>query len=123
MIVAHRSLAGLALAGSIPIATVTARKASFVYRLGNDTLAVEQYTRTATKLTCEAVSRNGVAVVRTQYNATLGKDGKVTPTTYKIPGADGTPIKGTACRSAVDRLMSSRRVDGADPSTRFARSG
>ncbi|MEP7000412.1 MAG: hypothetical protein ABI969_08020, partial [bacterium] len=61
MTLARRSLALLALAGSIPLATVGAQQASFVYRLGKDTVAVEQYARTATKLTGEVVSRSGVA--------------------------------------------------------------
>ena len=42
----------------------------------------------------EVASRTGPVVVRTQYDATLGADGRVTAVTYKVFGADGKPIKG-----------------------------
>ncbi|MEO8622368.1 MAG: DUF2911 domain-containing protein [bacterium] len=116
MPLARRSLAVLAFAGSVPLATAGAQQASFVYRLGKDTLAVEQYTRTATRLTGDVVSRSGVAVVRTQYDATLGKDGKVTAATYRILGSDGKPIKGrpVEVRYAVAGDSTTRTVVWAD---------
>ena len=44
-----------------------AQDATIVYRLGRDTVAVEQYTRTPTRFSGEMVSRAGTAVTRTQY--------------------------------------------------------
>jgi len=91
-----RILSILLLASAIPTATLGAQQASFVYRLGKDTAIVEQYTRTASKLTGEVVSRTGPVVVRTQYDVTLSKDKLANPTaaTFKILGADGKPIRG-----------------------------
>ncbi len=84
----------LLLASAIPTATLGAQQASFVYRLGKDTVAVEQYTRTASKLTGDVVSRTGPVVVRTQYDVTLGKYAMPTAATFKLFGADGKPIRG-----------------------------
>ena len=62
-----------------------------VYRLGRDTAAIEQYTRTNNRLTGEMVSRTGAAVVRTTYDYAL-KGGKVTSMVMKRFGADGNPL-------------------------------
>ena len=78
----------LALAASaMPLA---AQPASLVYRLGKDTLAIEQFTRTATGMTGEMVQRSGAAVVRYAYSLTLGKDGRPTAATLKRMQADGS---------------------------------
>ncbi|MES2176757.1 MAG: DUF2911 domain-containing protein [Gemmatimonadota bacterium] len=87
-----RLLALVALA--TPALSVSAQEASFIYRLGKDTMNVEQFTRTANRIVGEVVTRNGAVVTRTQYDATLGVDGRATAATYKILGADGKPIKG-----------------------------
>ena len=75
------------VAGALPLA---AQPASFVYRLGKDTLAIEQYTRTATSMNGEMVQRSGVAIARIQYSVTLGKDGRPTAATIKRLLADGS---------------------------------
>lgn len=67
-------LAALSLA-SAPLAS---QQASLIYMLGKDTLAVEQWTRTATAVSGEMVQRNGPAVLRTQYRLTLGRNGRPT---------------------------------------------
>ncbi len=64
--------------------------ATFVYRLGKDTVAIEQYSRTASALSGEMVQRSGAAVVRYQYALTLGKDGRPTRASLKRLQADGT---------------------------------
>jgi hypothetical protein len=87
-------LRALLLGSAIPAATLGAQQASFIYRLGKDTVAVEQYTRTAKQLTGEVVSRTGPVVVRTQYDVTLGKYAMPTAATFKLFGADGKPIRG-----------------------------
>lgn len=74
--------------------TASAQSASFVYRLGTDTLAIEQYTRTPTGMTGEMVQRSGPAVVRTGYTITLGKDGRPTAATLTRSLGDGSPQPG-----------------------------
>ncbi len=61
-----------------------------IYRLGKDTVAVEQYARTATGMTGEMVQRSGAAVVRFQYTLTLGRDGRPTAASIKRMQGDGT---------------------------------
>ena len=70
----------------------TSSTALMVYRLGTDTLAIEQYTRTGNRLTGEMVQRSGAAIARIRYEVTVGSDGR--PTAAKIVRlqADGTPI-------------------------------
>ncbi len=75
-------------------ATLAAQSASLTYRLGKDTLAIEQYTRTATGITGEMVQRNGPAVVRIAYAMTLGKDGRPAVATLKRLQPDGSPAPG-----------------------------
>ncbi|MFN8669903.1 MAG: DUF2911 domain-containing protein [Gemmatimonadaceae bacterium] len=86
-----RSLALLPLAAP---AVVAAQSASLTYRLGKDTLAIEQYTRTATSLTGEMVQRSGPAVARVTYTVTLGKDARATAVRLTRVQADGTPAPG-----------------------------
>ena len=86
-----RSLALLPLAAP---AVVAAQSASLTYRLGKDTLAIEQYTCTATSLTGEMVQRSGPAVARVTYTVTLGKDGRATAVRLTRVQADGTPAPG-----------------------------
>src|SRR5690349_14666968 len=69
----------------------SAQDATIVYRLGKDTAAVEQFNRSASKLTGEMVQRTGAAVTRTQYELTLDK-GRIAAATYRRRQADGTPI-------------------------------
>lgn len=87
-------LLGLALLAT-PV-LLSAQTASLTYTLGKDTLAIEQYTRTPTGITGEAVTRTGAAVVRLQYAMTLGKDGRPTSASLKRMQADGTPMPGAA---------------------------
>lgn len=87
---ASRCLAsGLVLFSAVPAA---AQQASLVYRLGKDTLAIEQYTRTATRLNGEMVQRSGAAVVRVQYDVSIGRGGRPTAATIRRVQADGVPL-------------------------------
>ena len=81
----------LALALALNAASVAAQSTSLVYRLGKDTLAIEQYTRTAASLTGEMVQRAGLAVTRLQYNFTLGRDGRPTAGWLRRLQQDGAP--------------------------------
>lgn len=107
----RRALSLLALASATAIAPLGAQQASFVYRLGRDTVAVEQYTRTATKLTGEVASRSGAAVVRTWYDANLAADGRVNAVTYRIFGPDGKPIAGRPSEIRFTTVGDSMRRD------------
>lgn len=89
------SRAALAFAAlSLAPSFVAAQGASFTYRLGKDTLAIEQYTRTATSITGETVQRSGAAVTRYTYSVTVGKDGRPTAATVARLQGDGTPFPG-----------------------------
>jgi len=81
--------AGTALLTATPT-SASAQQASLVYRLGKDTVAIEQYTRTATGMTGEMVQRSGAAVARYQYTITLAKNGRPTTASIKRLNADGS---------------------------------
>lgn len=70
--------------------TSHAQPASLVYRLGKDTVAIEQFTRTAAGMSGEMVQRSGAAVVRYQYKVTLSKNGRPTTASIKRLNADGS---------------------------------
>ena len=118
----------IALAGSaLPLSAISAQTASFVYKLGKDTVAVEQYTRTANRLTGDVVTRSGASVVRSEYDVTIGADGKATAVSYRILGADGKPIRGrpSEIRYTVKGDSATRVIVWADssPSRTFAAAG
>ncbi len=69
---------------------LVAQPASFIYRLGKDTAAVEQYTRTATSISGDMVQRNGPAIARYRYAVTLGKDGRPTAALLQRLNQDGS---------------------------------
>src|SRR5215211_5101461 len=75
-------------------ATILAQDATIVYRLGRDTVAVEQFSRTSTRFTGETVVRSGPVVTRTQYDITLA-NGKATSAVVRRRQADGSPIPNT----------------------------
>ena len=74
---------------SLAAPAARAQNASIVYTLGKDTVAVETYTRTATKMSGEMVTRSGTAVARTQYEFTMA-GGRVTAAMMRRRGADGS---------------------------------
>jgi hypothetical protein len=102
--------------------SLSAQSASLVYKLGKDTIAIEQYTRTATSLTGEMVQRSGMAVVRVQYSASIGKDGRPTAASIKRLQADGTvpPNTFTEVRFTVRADSVVREVVFADSTSRRA---
>ena len=83
---------GIALALSTAQSQVaTAQDATIVYRLGRDTVAIEQITRTASHLAGETLLRQGTAITRSQYDAALS-NGRVTTLVFRRRQADGSPI-------------------------------
>jgi hypothetical protein len=115
-----RAIAILLLAAAP--STALAQGAAFVYRLGKDTLAVEQYTRTATGMSGEMVQRTAGAVIRFTYAITLGKDGRPTAATLTRTLADGTPQAGAPreVRFSLGRDSVVREVVFADSTQRRA---
>jgi len=93
-LMSHRHLA-LAAASVLGFAApgLHAQSAAFVYRLGNDTVAIEQYTRTATALTGEMLQRNGPTVTRLRYEVAIGSDGRPTAASFKRLMQDGSPVQ------------------------------
>lgn len=85
----------LAVAGASAVVlaarAVHAQDGAIVYRLGRDTVAVERYTRSATRFSGEMAARNGPAVNRISYELTLA-GGRVTAATIKRTQGDGTPF-------------------------------
>lgn len=67
------------------------QEAGFVVLLGKDTIAVEKFTRTNTKMTGELASRLGVTGNRLSYEVTLGKDGRPIGVLYRARPLSGTP--------------------------------
>jgi hypothetical protein len=102
--------------------SLAAQSASLVYRLGKDTVAIEQYTRTATLLAGEMVQRSGPAVVRVQYSVTIGRDGRPTAATLRRLQADGTapPNAPAETRFTVGADSIVREVVFADSTQRRA---
>lgn len=80
------------LTSALPLA---AQQTSLVYRLGKDTVAVEQYTRTANRIVGEMLQRNGVAFSRIQYDMTVGTDGRAMAATIRRLQPDGMPLLNT----------------------------
>jgi hypothetical protein len=96
MVRSSSPIAGLLCAVLGAAMPAAAQPAAFVYRLGKDTVAVEQYTRTAAQLIGEMVQRNGAAVTRIQYQVELSKDGRATSAVVKRLRADGTVAPNTS---------------------------
>jgi hypothetical protein len=69
-----------------------AQQATFVYRLGKDTVAVDQYTHQGNRIAGTMAQRAGAAVTVVRYEMTYGKDGR--PTSAKIARSlpDGSPV-------------------------------
>ncbi|MCC6318574.1 MAG: DUF2911 domain-containing protein [Gemmatimonadaceae bacterium] len=89
-----RRLPVLPIALLLLAAPAAAQDGTLVYRLGRDTVAVEQFTRTPTRFHGDMVTRGGAAVVRTQYVLTVA-NGRVTAATVRRTAADGSALPNT----------------------------
>ena len=87
----HTCIFAAALSASAH-AAVSAQDATIVYRLGRDTVAVEQFSRTSTRMAGESMTRAGTAIVRVQYELTLGSNGRATAAVIRRRQADGSPV-------------------------------
>jgi hypothetical protein len=88
-------LATLTFCGTLASTNALAQAGTMVYRLGRDTVAIEQFTRTRTQLSGEMVTRSGAAVVRTLYDITLGADGRPSAAVVRRRAGDGSPLPNT----------------------------
>lgn len=84
-------LAGFAI-GLISPVSLFAQTASIVYKLGTDTVAIEQYTRSGNKISGNMVQRNGPTVARVDYDITFGADNRPMAATITRLNGDGTPV-------------------------------
>jgi hypothetical protein len=98
-----------------------AQDGNIVYRLGRDTVAIEQFSRSATRFTGEMVSRVGPAVIRVQYELTLDK-GRPTSAVIRRRQPDGTPVPNqpTEFRLALRADSAVREVVWPDSTQRRA---
>lgn len=113
----------LTIGTSLAAATaVAAQPASLVYRLGKDTVAIEQYTRTSTGVSGEMVQRSGTAVARYQYTLTLAKNGRPRTASIKRMNVDGSlpPNAPSDTRFTVTADSIVREVVFADSTQRRA---
>ena len=86
------SLAAAFAATALVASSARAQPAVMVYRLGTDTVAIEQFTRTGNRIAGDMVARAGTAVQRIQYELTIGANGKPASASVKRMQADGTPV-------------------------------
>ena len=79
--------AALALCGGALHAQRGAQQGAFLVRIGNDTIAAEQFTRTATLLTGDNAIRTPAAYLR-HYTAAFDDQGRITryEVTVRVPG-------------------------------------
>lgn len=111
----------LPLALIVAPAVLSAQSASFIYRLGKDTAAVEQFTRTATAINGDMVQRNGPAIARYRYAITLGKDGRPTAALLQRLNQDGSAAPAPSTfRFAIAADSIVREVVFADSTQRRA---
>lgn len=69
-----------------------AQSAVLVYRLGADTVAIEQYRRSGNRLSGETVQRAGPVVVLMRYDVTIGSDGAPAAATFHRSNPNGSPL-------------------------------
>ncbi|MBM4195235.1 MAG: hypothetical protein FJ202_12795, partial [Gemmatimonadetes bacterium] len=94
--------------------TAAAQDGTIVYRLGSDTVAIEQFTRSASRMSGEMVTRSGAAVARWYYDLTMAA-GRVTAATVKRMQGDGSAVP-----NAASEYRFAFRADSAIRTTVFA---
>ncbi len=101
-------------------ATMSAQSGVYVSRLGNDTLSVERFTRSADKVEGTIVTKSPATRV-VKYTLMLAKDGSVTGLEQAILKSDGTPFPGqpTGIKLTIvgDTIVREMTMNGA-PSIR-----
>ncbi|HEX6316550.1 MAG TPA: DUF2911 domain-containing protein [Gemmatimonadaceae bacterium] len=85
-------IAAAGLLSLVSTAPIAAQQASFVYRLGRDTVAIEQFTRAPNRVTGEMVQRTGAAVALVRYDVALDSEGRPVSASFRRVQADGMPF-------------------------------
>lgn len=102
-----RRLCMLPIAALLVPAALPAQTGQFVVRLGRDTLAIEQYTRSAGRLEGEQIVRSPRTVHRL-YTLTFGPGGSITSyelVTHNVSGAPGPLETRTTARFVGDSAV------------------
>ena len=83
------AIAAALMLGAMPLA---AQQTTLVYRLGKDTVAIEQYTNQGNRIAGTMAQRVGAAVTVVRYEMAYGNDGR--PTSAKVARSqpDGSPV-------------------------------
>ena len=97
-------------------ATLSAQSGTLIARLGNDTLSIERYTRTANRIDGTIVTKSPATRV-VKYTISLAADGSVTGLEQAILTAEGTPLPGqpTGIKLTIagDTLVREMTMNGA----------
>jgi len=86
-------VAGCSHATAIPSVAPAVATTTLLTRLGADTIAIEQFTRTATHMEGVLVSRTP-ATRMSRYSVDLGPNGRPTRADFSVRKGDGTPLPG-----------------------------
>ncbi len=113
----------LAAVAPLPLAAQSATTGAFVIRLGSDTVSAERFTRTATRLEGEAVTRQPRTTLR-RYVAEFGPDGRVQRVELVQLRPDAPPgsppIQRTVATFSGDSVFVETRRDTAVQNRRLA---
>jgi hypothetical protein len=80
-----------ALLSAAVVSPALGQNAAFVVMLGKDTVAIESFHRTGTRMTGELASRFGATGNRLSYDVTLGADGRPTAVLYRARPLTAAP--------------------------------
>ena len=95
---------------------VAAQQATLVYRLGKDTVAIEQYTHQNNRIAGMMVQRAGAAVTVTRYEVAYGSNGR--PTSAKIARSP-SPSNATPIRQPFSLTVADMACGWVEPHARL----
>ena len=87
-------LAACSAAVPAPATPIPNASTTLLVRLGTDTIAMEQYTRTPSRMEGVLVQRSPFTTIA-RYSVDLGSTGAPTRAEYSLRRGDGTPITGS----------------------------
>lgn len=118
-LVLHAAVAAV-LPFPAPLAAQQPERGAFVVLLGNDTIAVERFVRTGSRVDGEAVNRSPQTVVR-HWSAQLGPGGGVTSFTYHAERVNKSlPPTFADMTFGADSVQVRLRAGGRDTTVRMA---
>ena len=115
---ALRAALAIAAFGPLPASALAQQEGTIVYRLGRDTVAVEQYTNRSGRLTGELVGRSGGAITRLEYEVL--SSGRLTSAVVRRKQPDGSvpPAGVTEYRFTYTRDSTIREIVFKDSTMR-----